>query len=75
MVNLRPGAVLRIPEGHYCYGTGELVLRVTVVDPNPHPGLEWLRVQGVEVRWDGSDGDRRDVLVRVAALPAAISHP
>jgi hypothetical protein len=61
--------VLCIPEEHYCYGTGPLALRVTEVDEHPHPSLEWLAVRGVEVRWDGSDGDPREVLVRVSALP------
>lgn len=69
MTRVRRGQVLRIPEADYCYGLGLLVLRVTDVDEQPQPGVEWLRVQGVEVRPDGSDGDRRDVLVRTSALP------
>jgi len=43
-------------------------LRVTAVDPRPHPALEWLRVKGVQVLWDGSDGTERLVDVRVSAL-------
>jgi hypothetical protein len=69
VVRLRPGQVVTIPEAHYCYGTGPLRLRVTQVEENPPPGVEWLRVKGVEIRWDGTDGDDRDVLVRVAASP------
>ncbi len=67
---VRVGQVLRIPEAHYLYGSGELVLRVTHVDPglDRYPGLEWVRVKGVEVGWDGSDGQPRDVMIRVAVL-------
>lgn len=65
---IRAGQVIRVPERHYCYGIGTLTLRVTEVDPRPHPNLEWIRIKGVEIRWDGADGDHRDVLVRVTAL-------
>lgn len=67
---VEPGQVIEIGEADYCYGVGTLKLRVTRVAPNQHPGLEWLRVIGTEVRWDGKDGDPRDVLVRVSALPS-----
>jgi hypothetical protein len=45
-------------------------MRVTTVgaDIRHYPALEWVRLCGVELRPDGSDGNRRDVLVRVAAL-------
>ena len=67
---VRVGQVLRIPEAHYLYGTGDLVLRVTEVDPglDRYPGLEWVRVKGVPVRSDGSEGEPREVMIRVAAL-------
>ncbi len=67
---VRVGQVLRVPEAHYLYGNGELVLRVTEVDPglDRYPGLEWVRVRGIEIRRDGSDGRPRDVMVRSAAL-------
>lgn len=60
--------VIRVPEADYAYGLGVLTLRVTHVDPDPHPNLEWLRVAGTEIRWDGTDGRQRDVLIRVSAL-------
>ncbi len=66
---VKVGQVIRVPEEHYCYGRGMLTLRVTAVDPSPHPNLEWLRVMGVEIGSDGSDGKERTVLVRVSALP------
>jgi hypothetical protein len=74
---VRVGQVLRVPEAHYLYGTGELVLRVTTVDPDlaRYTGLEWAGVRGVEVRWDGSDGDQRHVMVRVDWLKANAARP
>jgi hypothetical protein len=65
---IRRGQVLSIPEAHYCYGTGVLTIRVTEVCDEIHLNLEWLRIQGVEILWNGADGPSRDVLVRVAAL-------
>jgi hypothetical protein len=74
---VRVDQVLRVPEAHYLYGTGELVLRVTHVDSNldRYPGLEWVRVKGIEILWDGSDGQERDVMIRVAALRDPRSRP
>jgi hypothetical protein len=72
---LRPGQVVTIPEQHYLYGTGELILRVTAVPVVLPRGAEWVAVRGVEVRWDGRDGPAREVLVRVAALPEITRSP
>jgi hypothetical protein len=59
-----------MPEADYCYGHGLLTIRVTEVDADlaRFPALEWVRVRGVMILWGGTDGDERDVLVRVAAL-------
>jgi hypothetical protein len=67
---VRAGDVVRIPQAHYLCGVGPLIMRVTVVGADIHrfPALEWVRLCGVQLRHDGSDGDQRDVLVRVAAL-------
>ena len=62
-----PGQVIRVDEPDYMYGIGELVLRVTAVAVVPEGA--WLRVVGVEIRWDGSDGPTCDVMIRVSALP------
>ena len=67
-MTIKVGDVIRVPAADYAYGLGVLTLRVTEVDPDPHPNLEWLRVKGTEIRWDGTDGRQRDVLVRVSAL-------
>ncbi|MEV1285919.1 hypothetical protein [Micromonospora sp. NPDC049679] len=63
------GDVIRISEADYCYGRGELHLRVTHVPAGADlPGLEWINLLGVELRWDGTDGRHRQALIRVAAL-------
>lgn len=64
-----PGQVIRVDEKDYLYGIGELVLRVTAVAVQPEG--EWLRVVGVEIRRNGSDGPERDVMVRMSALSRA----
>ena len=47
-----------------------LTMRVTEVDADlaRFSALEWVRLRGVVILRDGTDGDERDVLVRVAAL-------
>jgi hypothetical protein len=67
---VRVGDVIRVEEADYCYGRGRLTMRVTAIGTNMarFPKLEWVRLRGVELRSDGSDGEQRDVLVRVAAL-------
>lgn len=67
---VQAGDVVRVPEAHYLYGTGVLTMRVTAVgaDLAKYPGLEWVGLKGVEIRWDGSDGDEREALVRVGIL-------
>lgn len=63
------GQIVEVPEAHYCYGTGDLLLLVTHVAPVQHPGLEWLRVRGMQI-WDGRKIGERVVDVRVAAIVA-----
>jgi hypothetical protein len=64
------GDIIRMPEADYCYGRGLLTLRVTEVDADlaRFPALDRVRLRGVVILWDGTDGDERDVLIRVAAL-------
>jgi hypothetical protein len=61
---------ISIPEADYCYGHGQLTIHVTEVDADlaRFPALEWVQLRGVVILWDGTDGDERDILVRVAAL-------
>lgn len=67
---VKVGDTICMPESDYCYGHGQLMMRVTEVDADlaRFPALEWVRVRGVVILWDGTDGDERDILVRVAAL-------
>ena len=67
---VRPGMVLRIPEEHYLYGVGVLVLRVTVVGAAVRlPDDVWLPISGVELTRSGADWRERTVLVRLSTLP------
>lgn len=70
---LGPGAVLALSEEDYCYGRGVLVMRVKVLgaDPASFRRLEWVRIVGSEVLWD-VDGEDRDVMVRVTAIPRSL---
>jgi hypothetical protein len=66
---LQVGDVVIIPPEHYLYGDRLLKLRVTEVPDYARLRLEWVRVRGVEVLWNGQDGPDQDVMVRVAAVP------
>lgn len=67
---LRPGDVISVPEADYMYGLGTLTMRVTSVpdEVTRQPVHEWVRLTGVVIRWDGTDGEHREAVVRVAAL-------
>jgi hypothetical protein len=67
---IQVGDIIHIEEADYCYGRGPLTVRVTAIGANltRFPKLEWVRLRGVELRSDGSDGEQRLVLVRVKAL-------
>lgn len=69
-------AVLWLGEQDYCYGNGALVLCVDKLgaDPRSFRKLEWVRVVGREVSWDGTE-QPRDVMVRVAAIQGALRPP
>lgn len=71
-----PGAVLLLGEQDYCYGYGPLVLCVDKLgaDPRSFRRLEWVRVVGREVSWDGAE-QPRDVMVRVAAIQGSLRPP
>jgi hypothetical protein len=71
---LAPGDVLDLSEQDYLYGAGRLVLDVTAVgaDITRYPRLEWLRVTGDEIRWNGADAGERTIMVRVEALRRAV---
>ena len=64
------GDIVALAESDRCYGVGTLTLRITDigVDLARHPGLEWVRIHGVQLLPDGGEGEERSVLVRVTAL-------
>jgi hypothetical protein len=66
----QPGDIVTIREPDYCYGLGELRLRVTVVGGGSpvHEGAEWVQIVGAELNKDGSERGERRALVRVSAL-------
>lgn len=64
------GDVIAVPEADYCYGRGDLRMRVTGVDAGSVPvgELEWVRLLGVPLYERGNEGREREALVRVNAL-------
>lgn len=67
-----PNTVLALDEPDYLYGVDTLVLRIARIgaDLVALRSLEWVRVTGRQIHWDGSETPR-DVMVRVAALGRA----
>jgi hypothetical protein len=64
--------VVVLAEEDYCYGRGQLTLRIGQVDyahPVRYDGDVFYRVQGVQVHWTGAESVDRDVLVRARRLP------
>nr|MDT0657611.1 hypothetical protein [Micromonospora sp. DSM 115978] len=75
---VRVGDLIRIPEADYCYGLGELLMRITVVPASAHvPGLEWVELAGVPIGYRGREGTPRSALVRASALrrPGRVIRP
>jgi hypothetical protein len=71
MSALKLGDVIDVAERDYMYGTGRLVLRLmTIGDKHRLADGEWLDVDGLELRTDGTQlGPRpRHVLVRLNAV-------
>jgi hypothetical protein len=65
------GDLITVPEGDYTIGRGILRMRVIHILQRPDEDLReiyWIRLMGVEVGADGSDGRHRTVLVRSWAL-------
>lgn len=71
--HLPAGAVLDLAEADYLYGRDRLRLRlVAPLDTRRLATLEWVRLVGEEIWWNGEIRPRRDVMVRVAAIKAAV---
>lgn len=66
---VRVGDLIRIPEPDYCYGVGELLMRITGVPASAHiPGLEWIELTGAPLGYRGREGVTRSALIRASAL-------
>nr|MDT0659709.1 hypothetical protein [Micromonospora sp. DSM 115978] len=66
---VRIGDVIRVAEQDYCYGIGELRMRITEVPASAQiPGLEWVELIGTPLTRDGRAGPERAALIRVSAL-------
>lgn len=64
------GRTLQLGEDDYRFGLGPLTLRVTsIIHLQQLTDGLWLYVRGVQARPDGREGEQRQVLIRVAALP------
>jgi hypothetical protein len=61
------GDLVRLKEPDYCYGVGDLVLRVTAV-PERLTEPDWIEIEGVQILWNGDRGNGRHVRARVSAL-------
>lgn len=73
---VRVGQVLRLAEEDYRFGTGQLTLRVTGLLHVQHlDDGPWLNLRGITIRWDGGDGESRQVLVRLSALRGMARPP
>jgi hypothetical protein len=64
--------VVVLAERDYCFGRGELTLRIGRVDyahPVRYDNDTFYKVHGVQVSWTGADIAEREVLVRARLLP------
>ena len=71
MTAVKLGDVIQTDERNYMHGVGTLTLRVTQIgDPVPLPDGDWLNVEGLTLRTDGTQADRRPrpALVRLSAI-------
>jgi hypothetical protein len=77
MPPIQAGDVVKLNEPDYMYGRGPLILRVTKVGRvQPLRDGEWLDLEGVELRPDGTQlgQEAREVLVRMTALRGGIQR-
>jgi hypothetical protein len=71
MAALRIGDVITADETDYRYGTGPLILRVTQIGQRvSDPDGEWVDLEGLELRQDGTQISQRPrpVCVRVRGM-------
>jgi hypothetical protein len=64
---VKVGDLVHLREPDYCYGVGDLALRVTAA-PERLPDPEWVDLTGTEILWNGNHGNERKIRVRTSAL-------
>jgi hypothetical protein len=63
------GDIVRVADGDYMYGSGELVLRVTAIGvPQQLDGEQWLHLRGHQRFHTGVETAERYALVRAAGV-------
>ena len=73
---VHPSDVLVLAETDYKFGAGTLTLLVSdLMHHQRLPDGLWVYVRGVRLDDSGNPRDSRQVLVRTAAIPAALRHP
>jgi len=68
---LKVGDVIKVAEPDYCYGLGELHLKITKIGPvQEQKDGPWVSLEGLTLRSDGSQTDTRSrhALVRVRGI-------
>ena len=65
---VKVGDVIRVREPDYCYGLGDLVLRITAFVGSDVADPEWVTLKGIELAWNGTDRGERVALVRRSAI-------
>lgn len=69
---MKIGETVRLAERDYCYGSGDLHLRLTAIgEVEHHPDGAWLKLAGIPLRRDGTplSPQPREVLVRLKSVP------
>lgn len=71
MLPVGVGDVIHVGDDDYCYGTGDLYLRITEVGNVQHyDGGPWLNLRGLQLMADGTQilPHPRRAMVRISAL-------
>ncbi|WP_412101312.1 hypothetical protein [Micromonospora maris] len=71
--SLRVGAVVEVPEQHYCYGLGTLTLRIVEIGRRErHSDGVWVRLRGVDLG-DPRGPRQHRVLARLDAVRLSVA--
>lgn len=66
---VRVGDTVTFKEADYCFGSGDMTLRITELPSDHLPsGSDWIQVTGAQIAWNGGEIGERTALVRTTAL-------